>query len=100
MWRELLQTAYPLTRARATGSTATRTREWLAVVATVGGGVAAIRLPDRAGRRLAAAGWAAHVGFDFLHDRGPTSQLPNWYPAFCAGYDVAVAARLLARPGS
>lgn len=86
---------YPLARPRGTGSMETRAREWRAVAATVGIGVVASRLPDRAGRTLAAAGWAAHVAFDYLHDRGPTSRLPRWYPAVCAGYDLSVAGMLL-----
>jgi hypothetical protein len=46
-------------------------------------------------RRLVAAGWLAHAVFDNVHDKGPTSRLPEEYPAACAGYDVALAGLLL-----
>jgi hypothetical protein len=46
------------------------------------------------GRRLVAVGWAAHALFDGLQGTSPDSRLPAWYPALCAGYDLAFAARL------
>ena len=60
--------------------------------------VAAAALLGRRSRRnqLLAAGWAAHALFDAAHHRGESSRLPDWYPAVCAGYDVATAAALLA----
>jgi hypothetical protein len=48
-------------------------------------------------RRVAAAGWLAHAGFDLLHDRGDGSLLPDWYPAACAGYDAAWASVMVSR---
>jgi hypothetical protein len=41
----------------------------------------------------------AHAGFDaaFSHD-ATASRIPSWYPAACAGYDVAFAALLIGRP--
>jgi hypothetical protein len=48
-----------------------------------------------AARALIAAGWAAHALFDAQHDAGPGGRLPRWYPALCAGYDLAFAAALL-----
>lgn len=49
----------------------------------------------RTARAMIAAGWAAHAVFDAQHDAGPGSRLPRWYPALCAGYDLAFAAALL-----
>jgi len=46
-------------------------------------------------RALIAAGWAAHAVFDAQHNAGPGGRLPRWYPALCAGYDIAFAASLL-----
>jgi hypothetical protein len=46
-------------------------------------------------RALIAAGWAAHAVFDARHEAGPGGRLPRWYPALCAGYDLAFAASLL-----
>lgn len=55
---------------------------------------AAQSTPRRA-RNVVAAGWAAHAVFDMVHDGGPDSLIPSWYPAMCAGYDLAVAGRLV-----
>jgi hypothetical protein len=45
---------------------------------------------------LVGFGWAAHAIFDALvgdeHGR-----LPRWYPALCAGYDLAFGAALYAQ---
>jgi hypothetical protein len=45
---------------------------------------------------LLGAGWLAHPIWDALHyqGRGPT-RVRSWFPAFCIGYDVAVAVPLL-----
>jgi Family of unknown function (DUF6010) len=45
---------------------------------------------------LLGAGWMAHTTWDALHygGRGPTRVRP-WFPAFCIGYDAALAAPLL-----
>lgn len=49
----------------------------------------------RTARAMVAAGWAAHALFDHHHDTGPGGRLPRWYPALCAGYDLAFAGALL-----
>ena len=41
------------------------------------------------------AGWIAHAGFDAVFTPHDASRIPSWYPAMCAGYDVALGARLL-----
>lgn len=48
-----------------------------------------------AGRRLVAAGWAAHAAFDFGQGPSADSRLPDWYAPLCAGYDVAFAGQLV-----
>ena len=45
--------------------------------------------------RVLAAGWASHALFDAVHHGGHDSLIPDWYPAACAGYDLAVAGVLL-----
>jgi hypothetical protein len=45
--------------------------------------------------RVLAAGWASHAAFDALHHGGDESLIPGWYPAVCAGYDLAVAGLLI-----
>lgn len=47
------------------------------------------------GRRLLALGWAAHALFDVGQGPSEDSRLPGWYPALCAGYDLALAGQLL-----
>jgi hypothetical protein len=61
------------------------------------GAVASMAAQERSTRtrNLVAAGWAAHAAFDMLHDAGRDSAIPSWYPAMCAGYDLAVAGRLV-----
>lgn len=87
---------YPMARARRTATRGVVARERLALGATVGVGVAAAARSNSAtGRRIVAAGWAGHALFDAVHDRGSSSRLPAWYPAVCAGYDVALAGLLL-----
>ena len=71
-------------------------RELAGVAAAGAVASTAARTTTRRGRTLVAAGWAAHVAFDALHDGGDDSLIPDWYPAMCAGYDLAVAGRLLA----
>ena len=46
------------------------------------------------GRRLLAVGWASHALFDLGQGPSADSRLPSWYPAVCAGYDLAFAARI------
>ncbi len=69
--------------------------EVAAITATTGLGLAASRLNSTAGRQLVAAGWASHVLFDTLQGASEDSRLPGFYPALCAGYDVAYAAQLV-----
>ena len=85
---------YPAARSRA--------RVSLAAAREVGGVAAATMVVAQArsrggwaARALIAAGWAAHALFDAQHDAGPGGRLPRWYPALCAGYDLAFAAALL-----
>ena len=61
------------------------------------GAIASVAAQDRSTRtrNLVAAGWAAHAAFDVLHEPGRDSAIPSWYPAMCAGYDLAVAGRLV-----
>lgn len=72
-----------------------RDRELAGVGATTLIGLASLLAPHRAGRRILAAGWLAHAGFDAVHHRNDSSRLPGWYPAMCAGFDVVVAAKLM-----
>lgn len=67
----------------------------VAVLAAAAGLLAATSLrPEwKPARRVLAAGWAAHAAFDFGRGRTGDSRLPRWYPAVCAGYDFAYAAR-------
>ena len=74
------------------------TREASAITAAVGLMLIVQRLPDRPARAVTAAGWLLHAAFDQVHERGTRSRLPNWYPALCAGYDVAMAAMLSRAP--
>ncbi|WP_462375148.1 hypothetical protein [Rhodococcus erythropolis] len=74
------------------------TREWSAVAATFVDFVGALVLPPSTARRLVAASSAVHPIFDLLHELGPESRLPDWYPAICAGYDLGVAGHLAVEP--
>ena len=87
---------YPVARSERPASVPVA-RELLALLGF--GAVSAVAAREASGRgaRLAAAGWLGHAVFDLVHHAGPHSRLPGWYPAFCAGYDVAVAATLLRR---
>lgn len=58
------------------------------------GVIAAIRNTPRAGQ-VAALTWITHAVFDISHTTGPQSNLPQWYPAYCAGFDIALALRML-----
>jgi hypothetical protein len=55
----------------------------------------AARLPGGSKDKALAAGWASHAAFDAIHHSGPDSRIPGWYPAACAGYDLAVARSLV-----
>lgn len=85
---------YPIARRRRSFG-GPLLREVASLVAA--GAVASIAAQDRSTRtrNLVAAGWAAHAAFDMLHRAGPDSAIPSWYPAMCAGYDLAVAGRLV-----
>jgi hypothetical protein len=58
--------------------------------------------PERWARWLLGVGWMCHALFDLAFGHGSSTwRLPQWYPALCAGFDVAYGARLLrssARP--
>ena len=84
---------YPAAR-RSFGDRPAVAREVAGVLATGALAVMAAR-SSKSVRNLAVAGWLAHAGFDLVHDRGPDSRLPDWYPAACAGYDAAYAVTLL-----
>jgi hypothetical protein len=87
---------YPAARVgRAVDADVAR-RERLSVMATSGVlALAAIRGSSGRVRSIVASGWLAHAAFDQVHDKGATSRLPEWYPAVCAGYDIAIAGLLL-----
>ncbi len=89
---------YPATHSRFGAEPAERRREAIGVAAYAVLAVAAARSRRRA--PVLAAGWASHALFDAVHDRSASSLLPDWYPAFCAGYDVAMGAALLRPDGS
>ena len=88
---------YPLARSNRDAS-AHVVREGLALIGFAALTAVAARNEASLGARLLAAGWVGHAVFDLVHDGGPHSRIPPWYPALCAGYDVGVAARLLQRP--
>ncbi|MBA3743970.1 hypothetical protein [Sporichthya sp.] len=85
---------YPATRSGSRISLASA-RELGAVAATTGLITKAHQRGGMTARALIAAGWAAHALFDAQHDLGSGGRLPRWYPALCAGYDLAFAAALL-----
>jgi hypothetical protein len=87
---------YPLFRSSRPRS-APVVRELAALLAFGAVGTAAVRGRSSNAARVVAAGWAAHALFDLVHDGGRHSRIPDWYPAFCAGYDLGVAA-ILVRP--
>ena len=56
--------------------------------------------PERSARSLLGVGWMCHAIFDLAFGHGSSSwRLPRWYPALCAGFDVAYGARLLRAGG-
>lgn len=73
-------------------------RERAILVGTVALAGTAATVPSRPARLLVAAGWLAHAGYDAAFAKDPAdSRIPSWYPAMCAGYDAALAARLALR---
>ena len=85
---------YPLAR-RNRSMGAPLAREIAGLVASGAILSAAARSTPKQARNVVAAGWAAHAAFDMVHDSGSDSLIPSWYPAMCAGYDLAVAGRLV-----
>lgn len=81
---------YPAARRRSFGDL----KEKAVLVAACGVVVGAGVRGGRRGRALVAGGWFAHAGFDAAFTPHRASRIPSWYPAMCAGYDVALAARL------
>lgn len=68
------------------------------LIGLAGYGVAsatAVLHPRARANRLLAAGWASHALFDAAHGHDEGSRLPRGYPAFCAAYDLVLAAHLL-----
>ncbi|HZZ47917.1 MAG TPA: hypothetical protein VFE65_13610 [Pseudonocardia sp.] len=55
-------------------------------------GVVAVRSGSPTAARVVSGAWASHALFDAAHRTGSRSRIPRWYPALCAGYDLAVAA--------
>ena len=52
--------------------------------------------PGRWSRLLLGVGWMCHALFDMAFGHGSSTwRLPRWYPALCAGFDIAYGARLL-----
>lgn len=87
---------YPMARIGRGGS-GVPTGELLAVASYGAVGVLAVRRANSDGHLIAGAGWLLHALFDAVHESGSDSHLPEWYPALCAGFDVAIAGLLAAR---
>ena len=85
---------YPIAR-RERRFGAPLARELAGLVASGAIVSAAVRATPTQARNVVAAGWAAHAVFDMLHHSGKDSLIPSWYPAMCAGYDLAIAGRLV-----
>lgn len=85
---------YPLARRR--GRTSGHGLLELAGLGAYGSvGVLAARRKAPSAGSLIATGWASHAIFDLLHhSSSEDSMIPDWYPAFCAGYDLTLAALL------
>lgn len=83
---------YPLARRRA----GIDWPEALTLLSASGLALAAVKCPSRSLRILLGLSWIGHAIFDaaFRHD-STTSRLPRWYPASCAGFDIAYGARLI-----
>lgn len=90
---------YPAARRERPGDRA-QLFEGAAVVVASALAAAAASCSPATGRRIAAAGWAAHAIFDVAQGASDDSRLPGWYAPACAGYDIAFAALLaLGDPG-
>ena len=82
---------YPVARRRGFGNLTEKV-----VLLAAGGVVAAAAAMPKQRTQLIAAGWIAHAAFDAaFHDNADVSRIPSWYPAMCAGYDIALGASLL-----
>lgn len=82
---------YPLARRRGFGSLGEKV-----VLLGASGVVAAAAAMPKQRTQLIAGGWIAHAAFDAaFRDDANVSRIPSWYPAMCAGYDVALGASLL-----
>lgn len=90
---------YPLARTGVTDRGAFA-GELLALASYGAVGVLAARRADSDGRLIAGTGWLLHAAFDLVQGHGQDSRLPRWYPALCAGYDIAVAGLLATRPAA
>jgi hypothetical protein len=83
---------YPMTRRRPGLDPS---EAWTVLSACVIAAVA-VRCPERLACSLLGAGWMCHALFDMAFGHGSSTwRLPQWYPALCAGFDVAYGARLL-----
>ena len=83
---------YPLSRRRPGLDPS---EAWTALSACV---IAALSVgcPERSARSLLGVWWMCHAIFDLAFGHGSSARrLPRWYPALCAGFDVAYGARLL-----
>lgn len=85
---------YPAARRDHRPSVSLGVEDGVVLATVVLAAIAAGRRPAT-GRRLLAAGWAAHALFDFGQGPSEDSRLPDWYAPVCAGFDVAYAARLV-----
>lgn len=90
---------YPLTRSWRGADPGAVRREVIALAAADAVAAGAALLPAGPARTIAAAGWVAHAGFDYLHTQDHSSKLPGWYPPVCAGYDVVVAGLVASNAG-
>jgi len=83
---------YPMTRRRPGLDPS---EGWTVLSACV---IAALSVgcPERSARSLLGVSWMCHALFDLAFGHGSSTwRLPRWYPALCAGFDVAYGARLL-----
>lgn len=83
---------YPLARRRVGLD---RAEAWAVLSA---GAIASVSIarPGRSSRLLLGLGWICHALFDAAcGHNSSTWRLPRWYPAFCAGFDIAYGARLV-----
>jgi hypothetical protein len=87
---------YPLARTGLSDRRAAA-GEVVALASYGAAGVLAARRAGTDGHLIAGAGWLLHAVFDLVQGEGEESRLPGWYPALCAGFDVAVAGLLAGR---